>query len=180
MGCGGCPTKARASVSNSANPGISMAAVSASESSGPMAILAYQGPGDGKINIRGPITNQVYVFHRNEPKYVMAEDAEIFLSRTRKGKPDFVIVQRQEEARPIRISVQVEGPSLRPEFPEMPGPDPRDVGGMTIVELSSAVLDVDERTLLQWLSEERADKARKGAIRAIESALEKRPELQPA
>ena len=178
MGCSGCPNKARANVSNSANPGNPTAAVSVSAVSGATAILAYQGPGDGKINIRGPITGQVYLFHRNEPKYVMAEDAEAFLGRTRKGKPDFVIVQQKEEARPVRVSMQIEGAPQKPEFPEMPGPDPRDVGGMTIVQLTEAVVDAGPDLLLQWLEEERAGKNRKGALRVLEAALDS--ELQPA
>jgi len=58
-----------------------------------------------------------------------------------------------------------------PDFPEMPGPDPRKTDDMTIAQISSAAVDAEDAVLLQWLQEERAGKNRVGAIRILEEKL---------
>ena len=178
MPCGGCPGKAKASINPSSNPALGAKMQAALE--GPMTLLAYQGPGEGKVTIRGPITNTVYVFHRNEPKYVISSDAEVLLGRSRKGKPDFLTVQKAPERQRIRVPVEITGPPVMPDFPEMPGPDPRKTDDMTIAQISSAAVDAEDAVLLQWLQEERAGKNRVGAIRILEEKLTERASPEPA
>ena len=180
MGCSKCPGGAKAQINPSANPGAMIANNEVETASGPMTILAYQGPGDGKVTMRGPISGQTYIFHRNEPKYVHSTDAEVFLGRSRKGKADFLIVQKQQAKPRISLAVEFEGEPARPEFPEMPGRDPRDAGDMTIPELVAASVDAEQRVLLQWLDEEQRGKQRIGALRVLKAALGGEPELQPA
>ena len=106
----------------------------------------------------------------------MTEDAEVFLGRSRNGVPDFLIVQKPEEKPRVSLPVEFEGPPVRPEFPEMPGRDPRNSSDMTIAEITEAIVDAGPEVLLQWLEEERTGKNRKGALTVLQSALE----LQPA
>ncbi|KKM76159.1 hypothetical protein LCGC14_1382930, partial [marine sediment metagenome] len=176
MGCGGCPKGGKAKINPSANPNAVVANSQLQGSQEPLTLLAYQGPGSGKVTLRGAVTNTRYIFHPDTPKYVMTDDAEIFLGRSRNGKSDFVVVQRSQEKPRVTLPVQFEGEPVEPEFPEMPGRDPRKVDDMTIPEITDAVVDAGLALLLQWLEEERAGKKRKGALKALEAALE----LQPA
>ena len=51
---------------------------------------------------------------------------------------------------------------------------------MTIAQISSAAVDAEDSTLLQWLQEERAGKKRVGAIRILEDRLTERATPEPA
>ena len=51
---------------------------------------------------------------------------------------------------------------------------------MTIVELTHAAVDAGEPVLIQWLKEEREGKNRKGALKALNEALEKSVHAEPA
>lgn len=176
MGCGKCPGGQKANINPYANPGAAIANSSLQGSQAPLTLLAYQGPGSGKVTLRGPITGTRYIFHPDTPKYVMTDDAEVFLGRSRNGVPDFMIVQRPQEKPRVTIPVEFTKESAELDFPEMPGRDSREAGEMTISEITEAIVDARPELLLQWLEEERVGKNRKGAIRALEAALE----LQPA
>ncbi len=89
-------------------------------------------------------------------------------------------MQKQQAKPRISLAVEFEGEPARPEFPEMPGRDPRDAGDMTIPELVAASVDAEQRVLLQWLDEEQRGKQRIGALRVLKAALGGEPELQPA
>ena len=175
--CGSCPGGRKATVNSSANPGAPLSNAQLAGSSGPTTLLAYQGPGGGKVSLRGPVTGTMYIFHPNEPKYVLADDAEVFLGRSRNGVSDFIMISRPTEKPRVTIPVEFERDAVRPEFPEMPGRDPRKASDMTISQIALAVVDESPEVLLQWLEEERIGKNRKGAMRALEAAL---GEPQPA
>ena len=175
MACGGCPKGSKANINPTANPNAVVANSQLQGSQEPLTLLIYQGPGSGKVTLRGPVTNTRYIFHPETPKYVMTDDAAIFLGRARNGKRDFVRVERPQEKPRVTLPVQFEGEPVEPEFPEMPGSS-RKASDMTIPEIADAVVDERPDVLLQWLEEERAGKNRKGAIRLLEATLE----LQPA
>jgi hypothetical protein len=175
MGCGGCPGKKKANINPSANPGAPIANSQLQGSQDPMILMLYQGPGSGKVTLRGQITGTRYIFHSDTPKYVMTADAELFLRHSRNGKPDFLLVQKPQEEPRVTLPVEFEGEPVEPEFPEMPGSS-RKASDMTIPEITEAAVDAGPELLLQWLEEERAGKKRKGVLKVLEAALE----LQPA
>jgi len=148
-----------------------------------MMLLIYQGPGD-KVRLRGRITDEFYRFKSGMPKYVRTPDALMFLQLTRKGKPDFIKVERPTEAVSSDSKKIIENrpmPTIeKPDYPQMPDvPETvvvEEVGKLTISQIKSAMLDVDARTLLSWLEDERAGKNRIGAKEAIENELNLRAE----
>ena len=143
-----------------------------------MVMLEYQGIRSDKVNIRGQVTGRYYKFSRGDQKYVFRSDSEHMLSIKRKGVPDFVTVAQPTElpaARPQTfIQAKVVEAQKPPEFPKMFEEPIVDAMPDTVKDLKAALPDADDKTILEWLNQERKGKQRKTAIKLLEGEMNKR------
>ena len=118
MPCGSCPGGSRSAPFSKAS--IQAAALGTAPKHDGAVLLAYQGPGPKRVNLRGPATDTIYQFKRGEFRYVDVRDANDFLGRQRAdGTHDFV--GRQEALPPEAPPPPKTGVPAKPfdDVPEM-------------------------------------------------------------
>ncbi|KKL75944.1 hypothetical protein LCGC14_2049840, partial [marine sediment metagenome] len=166
MPCSKCPGGRKAALQQKGNPAPQMSNGSPDE----MILLEYQGTRMGKVLIRGPVTNTYYTFQKGQQKFVMRSDADILLSRTKKGISDFAIVAHEPkpQAAPAFTRPPVLEKAVDPIFPSMPVASVED---MTVSVLEGSIGEADDRTIIEWLRQEREGKQRKGALKILEAEM---------
>lgn len=172
MPCGGCGPKRRVRI---VHPTV---AQEKSVDPNEMVMLEYQGSRSGKVNIRGQVTGRYYKFSRGDQKYVFRSDADHMLGIKRKGIADFVMVAQPTElpaARPQTfIQAKIVEAQKPPEFPKMFEEPVVDVMPDTVKDLKAALPGASDKTILEWLNQERKGKKRKTAIKLLEGEMNRR------
>jgi glycosyltransferase involved in cell wall biosynthesis len=138
---------------------------------GEVVLVVYQGPETAPVTIKGPTTGTLYrVVHGERRMLFVADlsrpDGRGLLQRTRKGVPDFLLVDEPKPA--VQQPVEPTAAAKPPEFPaieDLPGPaiapQKRLISEMKYAAIYPAILDADRQTLLEWLAEERGSRNRK-------------------
>lgn len=134
-------------------------------------LLEYQGPHQGKVTFRGPVTGTQYRFRHGSRGYVYADDASIFLQRSQKGKPMFVRVEFEQPKTVHHPAMPTVEKIEQPDFPEMPDVKVVDVSTLTIAQLKERIVSAENEELGKWLDQELKGKARQGALKAIRAAM---------
>ena len=143
-----------------------------------MVMLEYQGLRSGKVNIRGQVTGRYYKFSRGDQKYVFRSDAEHMLGVKRKGIPDFVMVAQPKELPTAKAQTFIQAKIVEaqkpPEFPKMFEEPIISELPDTVKDLKAALPDADDKTILEWLNQERKGKQRVTAIKLLEGEMNRR------
>ena len=177
MPCSKCPNPKQSKVGSGMSLPGENHSQAAPEAHQAAVLLEYQAPlpGQERVLLRGPKTNNYYRFEKGASRYVDAADAEVFLSRSTRGQPHFV------RSGPVAIAagVEVNQPTIeapietvrQPSFPAMPDVA---VADLTLEQVREKLVDVTPEVLVAWLSDEHGGKRRTTVIKAITTELNSR------